>query len=302
MKKTIAFNHSSNEWVSRYSYTSSCIGWIKDHMITAPTSTQSSSLFWKHDGNGSSNCSFYGANAVPPGVSFSFNTNPSANKIYKSFSIESPDFTTSDFANSGFGLNVFRVNNGTPNALKDSAMVHKIKEYGGLLYGGVKGTVERKQNVRVHPLGVIESLIGAQDFSNTYSNVDSSSLGSNFAFMKISGGPAYMSLSSGTSVVKDEEIESALSTSGGTISSKVYVEAPYEGGFIVRSYNPNLTPLDWMSAGDVVSIVYDGWNGSVSDQPKGQFADVAVIFDPNRDFEIHAFNVDFEMTDLDHNS
>lgn len=271
-------------------------------MITAPTSTQSSSLFWKHDGNGSSNCSFYGANAFRPGVSFAFNNNPSANKIYKSFSIESPDFTSSSYSNSGIGLNIFRVNNGTSNALKDTAIVHKIKEYGGLLYGGVKGTAERKQNVRVHPLGVIESLIGVEDFSNAYPNVDSTSLGSNFAFMKISGGPAYMSLSSGTSVVKDEEVESVLSGSGANILSKVYIEAPYEGGFIVRSYNPTLTPLDWISTGDVVSIVYDTFSHSVSDQPKGQFADVAVVFDPNRDFEIHAFNVDFEMTDLDHNS
>ena len=111
-----------------------------------------------------------------------------------------------------------------------------------------------------------------------------------------------MSLSSGTSVVRDNEVESALSTSGNSILSKVYIEAPYEGGFILRAYNPSESPLDWLAEGDVVSIVYDLLTGYVSDQPKGQFADVALVFDPSNDFEIHAFNVDFETTDLDHNS
>ena len=71
------------------------------------TSTQQ--VLWKHDGNASSNCSFYGCDPVPAGVSFAFNSTPSANKIYKAFSVETPNLNTLDRS----AVNTFVVNDQT---------------------------------------------------------------------------------------------------------------------------------------------------------------------------------------------
>lgn len=288
MRETIAFNNASNEWVSRYSYTSSCMGWIKDHMISAPVFTSSQEILWKHDQNATTNNSFYGCDAVASGVSFAFNANPSANKIYKAFSIESPDLLTWPVNASGESIfNTFIVNNGNEASIKKNVVLNRIKSKGGILYGGVRGVSEMRSNSRVSPVGTIDRIVDAVDFVS-YFGFDPEYPPTS-VFVKISG-PQSQYSGGDALLVKESNITVATGENADLVTSKVLSQ--YQGGyFIEQRYS--------MNEGDSVCLVYTDIN---EDQPKGQFADVSVLFNTENNFEVHAFNVDFEPTTLDHNS
>lgn len=288
MRETIAFNNASNEWVSRYSYTSSCMGWIKDHMISAPVFTSSQEILWKHDQNAATNNSFYGCDSVASGVSFAFNTNPSANKIYKAFSIESPDLLSWPSNPSGEAIfNTFVVNNGVGDSLSKSVVLNKIDSKGGILYGGVRGVEEMRSNSRVSPIGTIERIVDSADFVS-YFGFDPQYPPTS-VFVKISG-PQSQYSGGNAFLVTESNIGVVTGANSESVTSKVISQ--YQGGyFIEQRYS--------MNEGDSVCLVYNNIN---EDQPKGQFADVSVLFQTELDFEVHAFNVDFEPTTLDHNS
>ena len=82
----------------------------------------------------------------------------------------------------------------------------------------------------------------------------------------------------------------ALDTSVDATASKINYQ--YEGGYFV-------TGPTALAAGDEAVIAYRDIG---QDMAKGQYADVSVSFQTDSDFEVHAFNVDFEPTTLDHNS
>ena len=63
----------------------------------------------------------------------------------------------------------------------------------------------------------------------------------------------------------------------------------YDGGFFSEGTH---------EVGDAMYLSYTDSNG---DQAKGQFADCSLVFG-NNDFEIYSINVDYEPTNLDHNS
>ena len=230
MRETIAFNNASNEWVSRYSYTSSCFGWIKDHMVSAPVSTSSA--------DATTNNSFYGCDPASSGVSFSFNANPSVNKIYKSFSIESPDILTWGSDDNGAAIfNTFIVNNGTGNGYTKRVVLNKLKSLGGILYGGVKGTEEYRSNSRVQPIGTIDRVILEADFEN-YFGFDPGVAGAG-AYVKISGprshfsgGDARLVVESSASLGADPDTEASTATelvapSGGLLLAEDMVTLIY---------------------------------------------------------------------------
>lgn len=285
MRQTIAFNNNSNSWVSRYSYTSSCFGWIKDMMISAPVFTSTQQVLWKHDGNASSNCSFYGCNPVPAGVSFAFNSNPSANKIYKSFSVETPNLNTLD----GSAVNTFTVNDQTNSSGTFKAItVNALKNKGGILYGGIKGAAQEKSNTRVLPVGVVEYVIPSEEFGSFFGSIPS--LPNEGSYIKISGPSSQYSGGIAYLCSPDLAYVGALDTSVDATASKINYQ--YEGGYFV-------TGPTALAAGDEAVIAYRDIG---QDMAKGQYADVSVSFQTDSDFEVHAFNVDFEPTTLDHNS
>lgn len=292
MRQTIAFNNGSNSWASRYSYTASCFGWIKDMMVTSPIFTSTQKMFWKHDGNAETNCSFYGCDPVSSGVSFAFNANPSANKIYKAFSIETPNINDFDVSSENvedsFGVNTFVVNNQiNPEGTNKLVTVNRLKSKGGILYGGVKGVTQAKSNTRVLPLGTISQIIPSSEFEqNNIPAVPSEDV----YFIKISGPSSQFSGGESYICKPDDAYSSALDRTVDATASKIIYQ--YRGGYFVEG-------LGDIEEGDQAVIAYRNIG---EDMAKGQYADVAVSFQTNSDFEIHAFNVDFEPTTLDHNS
>ena len=270
MEETIAFSNGLGAWVSRYSYTPSCIGWIKDQMVTAPRSTDTQDLLWIHAKDEINNNRFYGGLTTSSGLSLSFNQNPSANKIYKSFSIETPNVSALD------GVNTFVTNHGiTAHNTNRRATVNFLQEKGGILYGGIEG-IKRISASNMNPVGVVESIedLGQEGFRLSISGQSN----------QYSGGEARLVKPSLLSLFLAEEFLGypVLETSGnGYIVSTIFQGSE---GF-------ELTP------GDELILVYVDIN---FDQPKGQFVDVSVTFG-NDNFEVHALNVDFEPTQLDHN-
>jgi hypothetical protein len=285
MRQTIAFNNNSNSWVSRYSYTSSCFGWIKDIMVSAPVFTSTQQVLWKHDGNASSNCSFYGCEPVPAGVSFAFNSNPSANKIYKAFSVETPNLNTLDRS----AVNTFVVNDQTNSSGTFKAItVNALKNKGGMLYGGIKGVAQEKSNTRVIPVGIVEYVVPGEEFESFF-GVGPSSQGEG-AYIKISGPSSQYSGGIAYLCRPEEAYALALDTSIDATAAQISYQ--YEGGYFVSGTTS-------LTTGDEVVIAYRNIG---QDMAKGQYADVSVSFQTDSDFEVHAFNVDFEQTTLDHNS
>jgi len=285
MRQTIAFSNSSNSWVSRYSYTSSCFGWIKDIMVSAPVFTSTQQVLWKHDGNASSNCSFYGCDPVPAGVSFAFNSTPSANKIYKAFSVETPNLNTLD----GSAVNTFIVNDQTNSSETFKAItVNALKNKGGILYGGIKGVAQEKANTRVLPAGVVEYVVPAEEFESFFGGRPA--LPADGSYIKISGPSSQYSGGIAYLCRPEEAYSGALDTSSEATASRIAYQ--YNGGYFV-------TGTTSLTDGDEVVIAYRNIG---QDMAKGQYADVSVLFQTESDFEVHAFNVDFEPTTLDHNS
>lgn len=289
MRETIAFNNSANHWVSRYSYTASCIGWVKDHMVTAPVSTSSQEVLWKHDQNATTNNSFYGCDSVSSGVALSFNASPSSNKIFKSFSVESPNISKID------GFNTFYTNSVLGQGgfnIGSSIAINRLNQKGGILYGGVDGggTITNSQ---VLPLGVVESVVPYEDISSLGGAANNHSAGT--GYYKISGPPSRWAGSIST-VCKSEDVADVKAGPAnpdadvGKIGENQFLCYFYKGGYFVREGN--------FEVGDELCIVYTTNQRS---QARGQFADVSVLFGSSN-FEVHALNVDFEPTSLDHNS
>ena len=285
MRQTIAFNNGSNSWVSRYSYTSSCFGWIKDIMVSAPVFTSTQQVLWKHDGNASSNCSFYGCDPVPAGVSFAFNSNPSANKIYKALSVETPNLNTLDRS----AVNTFIVNDQANSSETFKAItVNALKNKGGILYGGIKGVAQEKSNTRVLPAGIVEYVVPAEEFGSFFGNIPS--LPVEGSYIKISGPSSQYSGGVAYLCHPEEAYSGALNTSNEATAARISYQ--YDGGYFVSGATS-------LTGGDQAVIAYRDIG---QDMAKGQYADVSVSFQTDSDFEVHAFNVDFEPTALDHNS
>ena len=134
MRKTIAFDHENGFWKSRYTFVSSCYGWIKKMFVSAQTVINDKALFWKHDETAPTNNSFYGREPSPSIIAVTFNEDPSTMKIYKALALE-----TSDRRSLASGVNTFRVNPGTGNTISKSVSVGAMSEKGGVLYGHMPG-------------------------------------------------------------------------------------------------------------------------------------------------------------------
>ena len=88
--KTIAFSTKANVWKTRYSFTPTCyMNMDNDFLSSNTTSVFSNDILWIHDVNETYN-SFYGKPSEPSSIEVVSNDNPSAVKIFKSLSIESP--------------------------------------------------------------------------------------------------------------------------------------------------------------------------------------------------------------------
>ena len=278
MNRTIAFDNKRGFWKSRYSYFSSCIAWMKDFMITSPIATATSKLIWIHDESAVTNNSFYGQDPAQSIIGVSFNDHPSANKQFRSFSIESnsPDVIDG-------GLNTFVVNNKTGS-------IGQMKQKGGVLYGHI-GSQDGYTLSNFEFIGVVKKVHSNKDDAEDSTGVDLSADTINgteyieFDYIETNA------LSSTVAQVTNAP-QTVKDTGGGLISTAASGPILYNGILI-------LAEASEFSEGDGVWFAYpSSING---ESPKGQVADVTIALG-YEDFEVYSVNLDYSRSTLDHNN
>lgn len=282
MRSTISFNNEAGFWESRLSFISSCMAWINARMISSPISSLANTPLWKHDHNADTNNSFYGKDPVPSGVTVSFNANPSANKIYKALSVETPDYRSIS------GNHTFIVNNGTKNAISKEITISRLAERGGILYGNIPEQT-KKTFSNIEFLGVVTEITPASDMGDIWTYI-------------LNKFPSVIATNPNLSYFKvDGSGQGIFSGTRPYITKNPTSEDLYDNTFDVVCFYDNgyfFDPQEDISVGDPIYAVYWKQNG---EQPKGQFADMSITFGSD-DFEVYSINVDYEPTDLDHNS
>ena len=148
----IAFGHKDKGWRSRYSFTpKTMVGFNKELYSSSGTAV--------HSHNTGANNSFYGT-TTNSGISVAFNDNLSANKIFKTVSIEGTESLESETTGSVF----YPYNTTDSSTYYKPTSLQPMKVKGGILYGGlgrdnnlINGATMHYvgQVLRVTPLGNI---------------------------------------------------------------------------------------------------------------------------------------------------
>lgn len=289
MKATVAFSNSGNYWTSRYGYTSSCMGWVKDTMVSAPKNTLDSNVMYVHDKEKASNNGFYGGALQGSSFTVSFNENPSANKIYKSFSIESPDDLSIG------SVHTFEVDKSSiVSSTRREIDLHDLKNFGGIMYGTVGGNIKKTRLSNSQALGKIKRRISRNSFSSHFSPAEMDAFedlpgyNSVDAYLEIEGPPLQYSSNLGSQIILLEDLGVVTDSEGTYQVGKI--RGTYKRGFFCSDLTDNY------EVGEQVFVLYPEAN---FESAKGRFAEATINI--GTQFEIYAVNVDYEMTPLDHN-
>ena len=325
--KTIAYSNSGGFWKTRYTFVSSCYAFV-DRCLISFNKAFTSAPVWKHDDNNVARTRFYKGTPDGSGIAVTFNENPSQNKLYKAFSLES--------TNNVAGLNIFTVNNSNI-AQRKEIEVGVLEDRGGIMYGHIgRETVVSGANVKL--VGRITGYSGEPSTFNS-----DGSFRMNYTMQFAEGGKS--NLSKGAYIGDNGVVQ----TEGATVGSKFFIynaaagdgQAQYFttlstvgitlpttyaafpsdltlfnlslGGGNTSENNISLTvglePSENESYyQELVDGVYDTGNlylYSISpeamnaEDPKGQTAD-AVILLGSEPYELYALNVEYSPTDLDH--
>ena len=144
---TIAFSHRGGYWKTRYTFFSSCYAFIDRCFISFAKSFTQNAV-WKHDEDNVGRTSFYGTQGGS-GIAVTFNENPSQNKLYKAFSLES--------TNNVSGVTIFDVNNSSVAEQTKRIEAGVLTERGGIMYGHIgRETVALGANTNI--VGKIQSV------------------------------------------------------------------------------------------------------------------------------------------------
>jgi len=149
--KTIAFDNKGKVWKTRYSFVPTRYAYLDKKMLSCkgyeseePDSNMP--LAWRHDNKASTINNFYGQQYSSKLIT-SFNKDLSANKIYKSLSLEGTE-------NLKGGASRFLANSTSQPSQLREATVGSLREKGGVLYADLgRGRKSTMSNVEV--IGVV---------------------------------------------------------------------------------------------------------------------------------------------------
>ena len=273
MNRTIAFDNKKGVWKTRYSFFSSCIAWVKDLMVTYPTRTGGTGLAWKHDGLSESNNTFYNVTS-PSVVGVSFNDRPSSNKQFKSLSVESLE------PNNISGINTFVVNG-------ESGSVGAMRQKGGVLYGHI-GSEDGYTLSNFEFIGQIKAIHNNQQAAEDASGLSFEGVASG---LYIEFYYTEMNALSGGAV--------GVTNNPQGVKNGTVIPAPLDSNLVLYNGMLLLNSATSLSIGDNLYFAYpSSVNG---ESPKGQVADVTLTLG-SEDFEVHAVNLEYSPTNLDHSN
>ena len=161
---TVAFDNTGKVWKTRYSFVPTRYAYLDKKLLSCQgyrgVAYDNSALVWRHDEKNVGINKFYGEQ-FRSSLKSSFNKDLSANKLYKSLSLEG---TT----NLKGGVNRFLANSTTQKSHLRDASVGKLKEKGGILYADLgRGAKNSSSNV-----GVVGTIKGATALFSSPSDAD----------------------------------------------------------------------------------------------------------------------------------
>jgi hypothetical protein len=327
--KTLAYSNRGGFWKTRYSFMASCYGFIDRCLVSSPLSFLSDAI-WKHDDN-DDRCTFYD-NTYTSGLSVTFNENPSVNKVYKAFSLES--------TNNVAGTNSFLVNNSSSVSQIKTGTAGPLQEKGGIMYGHI-GQSQTPNGTSINLVGQLTrvdndesaSLVLNQSVNDAVyrlvfaeggkSNLSNNGIGSTTKFFIYNNDPLsdvpYFTVNSTSPV--DISLGYGALPSDLTLAFPSIATSNTEPGIIhlrvdftsAAENSEGLTAEDmfttWVgetatngediySSGQYLlfSVTPENVNG---DDLKGQTADATVLLG-NQPYELYALNLEYSPTDLDH--
>ena len=147
---TIAFDNTGKVWKTRYSFVPTRYAYLDKKLLSCSGPRgggyDNKPLIWRHDEKTEKINNFYGEQ-FRSSLKTSFNKDLSANKLYKSLSLEG---TT----NLKGGANRFLANSTSQKSHLRDATVGKLKEKGGILYADL-GRGRQNSNSKVEIVGTI---------------------------------------------------------------------------------------------------------------------------------------------------
>ena len=300
--KTIAYSNSGGFWKTRYTFASSCYAFV-DRCLISFNKFFVNVPVWKHDDNDVIRTRFYGVTGGS-GIAVTFNENPSQNKLYKAFSLESTN-------NVAGGLNVFTVNNSSNLLQRKEIEVGLLEDRGGIMYGHIgRETVASGANVKLvgriisqsldeneSPVGYVMQFAegGKSNLFNYPGNL------TRFFIYNASTGTYFTNSIDNTEALPpltyaglDPDLTLANTDQGAEGFANTTENSIFLDGVLIDPLDAEGEPI----AGPffLYSISPEAVN---AEDPKGQTAD-AVILLGSQPYELYALNVEYSPTDLDH--
>jgi len=297
--KTIAFSTKANVWKTRYSFTPTCYMNMDNNFLSSnTTSIFSNDMLWIHDVNETYN-SFYGKPSEPSSIEVVSNDNPSAVKIFKSLSIESPT--------KGWTGSVY-TNKDRSDEPMQAGDFHGFVEKEGNQYSAMpRSVINSSSNITF--LGMVSSrdLIPSETFNSDGSwdvplrgvpSVSVSTSNTSLAFF----GPGLVSIdeagaiisgangfnAQGLKIIRYNEETNTITLK---LNNPVLATIPTFMSILVGSI---ILTNDTIPVYIMTNPIRDG------DGMRGPYAGVKLTLpDSSKAFELFAINVDYEKTKLD---
>ena len=307
---TIAFGHSDKEWKSKYSFDSRAMVGFDRKLYTQQIS---GGKVYEHN-KGPKN-SFYGQ-VAPSVVSVAFNDNISANKVFKTISVEGSD----QLKDAQYVMYPYRSTD-APSYYLPSSM-RPMQSKGGMIYGGVGRSKDLINGATMHFVGRVDKCQRLANIQGTYPS-EISVIPSNYLAMRVD--------TSGSDYVPTGDIRYGLfdRSSGKFLFGQVqkpfsdlstYDDVPDEMYFpsyfrILSRSNLKGTVADYAmivrSSSGVYSMLnldysYGNYDLYAFKDPnahggdlRGQRAELVMTI-PASDFELYAINLNYEPVNADH--
>ena len=301
----IAFGHKDGEWKSRYTFTPSMMVGYNKEMISQGVSSSG-----VHRHNVGSNNSFYGTTGRS-GVSVAFNDNLSANKIFKSVSVEG-----SESLREG-AHTIYPYRSTDKSDYYKPRSVNRLKSKGGMLYSSVQRSDDLVTGATFFYVGQILSARNFDEFltaPNTFLSINVDTTGSDYV---PSGNVQYGVLDTRSGSVafgSNSQVGFSSLQTEGDVRSKFSLSSNLD--MMARSrFEPGTLTCDYTvlcsSPQDHASVLAtdfsDGQYELVAFKDtsthgvdlRGQRAEMFLDLGSN-DFELYAINLNYEPVNSDH--
>ena len=329
---TLAFSNTGNYWKTRYTFEPSCYsnqdanlisyaaigagflqfnGWSIEpqpetvdentgEVIPAVVGVPAGTILpFIHNQNGNEGPQYYGNDTGGSGIAIVFNENVSANKMFKSISLEG----SSNLQQAGFSL--LQTNDTTVPGDSTLANIRPLNFKGGIVYADLgRGQENSQANIRAVATfaGMVENIEVSDDLIATSvgSGVFTIDVGAGASIQ--AGDPIYFVNNDGNVLLNGSYVDPGEFPWNGTPE---FVASLIPGTGTVLFNNqigftgPAITDFTEAGLDGPITILTRGNTAAYGKSVQGQYATLRIVFG-NQDYELHAINAYYEPNTLDH--